>query len=99
MQDEKTIRRQMIELLGGDRGAGARELSRALHIPEREVYGHLEHIARSLKTRGLRLEVEPARCLDCGFVFRKRTKLAPPGHCPGCRGSHLQRPRYRIVVR
>ena len=96
--DAKTIRQEMIDLLAEGEGVGAREISQTFGIPEREIYGHLEHIARSLKARGLRLEVEPARCLDCGFVFRKRRKLTPPGHCPSCRGSHLQRPRYRLAA-
>ncbi len=97
-QAPRTIRQRMMELLRRPEGGDVREHSQALHLPEREVYDHLGHLARSLKSQGMRLEVEPARCLDCGFVFRKRTKLTPPGHCPQCRRSHLQRPRYRIVA-
>ena len=85
----------MIELLEGGT-LGVRELSQELHIMEREVYPHLEHISRSAKAMGKKLSVTPARCLDCGFMFKDRKKLTPPGHCPKCKGTHLQRPLYNI---
>lgn len=94
----QTLRQRMTEILCREEGVGARELSQELCIPEREVYAHLEHIARSLAARGCRFEVIPARCLDCGFVFAGRKKLRPPGRCPECRGTHLQRQQYRIVT-
>ncbi len=76
----------------------ARDLSRAVGIPEREVPEHLEHLMRSLPHRGEALEVEPCRCLDCGFVPR-RHPLKRPGHCPECRGRRLSLPRFRIEAR
>ena len=94
----QTLRQRMTEILLREEGAGARELSQELHIPEREVYSHLEHIARSLAATRQRFHVVPARCLDCGFVFADRKKLSPPGRCPRCRGTHLQRPQYRIIT-
>jgi transcriptional regulator len=92
----KTIRREIIELLQNE-PLGVRELSQELHIQEREVYPHLDHIARSAKAMGKKLSVIPARCLDCGFSFQNRKKLTPPGHCPKCKGTHLQRPLYEVM--
>jgi len=94
----QTLRQRMMEILLRGQGTGVRELSQELHIPEREVYAHLDHIARSLAARGRRFDVVAARCLDCGFVFADRRKLRPPGRCPRCRGTHLQRPQYRIIT-
>ena len=53
---------------------GVRELSQYLQITEKEVYNHLEQIERGLKASGKKLQVEPARCLSCGFVFEDRTR-------------------------
>lgn len=75
----------------------ARELSARVGVPEKQVAEHLEHLGRSLKAAGERLQVEPARCLDCGFVFRKRDRLSRPSRCPVCRSEHLDAPRFAIV--
>ncbi|HEV8309651.1 MAG TPA: transcriptional regulator [Methylomirabilota bacterium] len=75
----------------------ARELSARVGIPEKQVAGHLEHLDRSLRAAGERLHVEPACCLDCGFVFRKRDRLSRPSRCPVCRSEHLDGPRFAIV--
>jgi hypothetical protein len=75
----------------------ARELSAHVGIPEKQVAGHLEHLARSLRAGGERFQVEPAGCQDCGFVFKKRDRLTRPSRCPVCRSEHLDAPRFRIL--
>jgi predicted Zn-ribbon and HTH transcriptional regulator len=40
--------------------------------------------------------VEPAQCLDCSFVFRKRARLDRPSACPVCRSQHLGPPRFAV---
>ncbi len=74
----------------------ALELSRAVGLPEREVAGHLEHLARSLKASGEKLEISPARCLGCEFEFRDRSRPRPPSRCPKCRGERITAPRFCI---
>jgi predicted Zn-ribbon and HTH transcriptional regulator len=77
----------------------ARELSGTVGVPEKQVAAHLEHLARSLKAAGERLRVEPARCLDCAFTFRKRDRLSRPSRCPVCRSERLDAPRFAIDAR
>jgi predicted Zn-ribbon and HTH transcriptional regulator len=77
----------------------ARELSARVSAPEKQIAGHLEHLARSLRAGGERLHVEPARCLECPFVFRKRDRLTRPSRCPVCRSEHLDGPRFTIAAR
>lgn len=90
-----TVRAALLaQLRGGP--ITALELSARVGIPERDVAGHLEHIARSLRTGAERMHTEPASCLDCGFVFRKRERLTRPGACPTCRGTHIEAPRFWI---
>lgn len=74
----------------------AHELSALVGIPERHVADHLAHVARSLRPTAERLRVEPARCLGCGFVFRKRDRLDRPSACPVCRGQRLGPPRFAV---
>jgi predicted Zn-ribbon and HTH transcriptional regulator len=74
----------------------AHELSGLVGIAEKQVADHLAHVARSLRPTGERLRVEPARCLGCGFVFRKRDRLDRPSACPVCRGQHLEPPRFAV---
>lgn len=97
MQGEtlQTIRQKIIKLLSEDE-LDARELSREVSIREKEVYDHLAHIARSLAVKGNRLNIQPARCLSCGYVFKDRQRFTRPSRCPRCKKSHLQSPAFYI---
>ena len=91
----KTVRQKIIELLS-EGEMDALELSREVSIREKEVYDHLAHIARSLAAKGNKLEIHPARCLSCGYVFKHRQRFTRPGRCPHCKNSHLQSPYFYI---
>ncbi|MGC8494503.1 MAG: transcriptional regulator [Syntrophobacteraceae bacterium] len=90
-----TIRQEIISLLSGGE-YGAKEISKILRISEKEVYTHLEHINRSLKSRKSLLRITPAVCLACGFRFEARNRFSSPGRCPGCKGEHIQDPKYIV---
>lgn len=90
-----TVRQELAAALRAG-PATARDLSRAVAISERDVTFHLEHLAKSLRARGERLVIEPARCLDCGFEFSRREKPARPSHCARCRSARLSLPRFAI---
>ncbi len=72
------------------------EISMELSISEKEVFPHLEHIARSMSRDFV---VEPARCRRCGFVFTKRQRLTMPSRCPRCKGESIERQRFGIRER
>jgi predicted Zn-ribbon and HTH transcriptional regulator len=84
------------ELLAG--AATARDLSRRVGIPERDVAGHLAHLERSVRRSGERLVVEPPVCLACGFTFthRDRHRYTRPGRCPECHARRISLPTFRI---
>ena len=92
---EGTVRERLLEALRAG-PATAKDLSRAVGASERDVVRHLEHVERSLRGRGGRLRVEPPACLDCGFGFAKRERLARPGHCPRCKGTRISLPRFSV---
>jgi predicted Zn-ribbon and HTH transcriptional regulator len=79
-----------------EQGLTARELSAAVGIPEKDVAEHLVHLEKSLKALGGRLEVLPAECLACGFVFRDRKRFTRPGACPECRATRIDPPAFRL---
>lgn len=90
-----TIRQQITTLLEGE-PVSAREISGALGIPEKAVYDHLEHLRRTLHQHHRQLQVIPATCRKCGFVFTKRERLHRPGRCPACRGQSLSEPLFAV---
>jgi len=89
-----TLRREMAEALEKD-SLDMRELSKIFHIKEREVLDHLRHISRSARPK--RFVIEPACCLDCGFIFKKRSRLSTPSRCPLCRSLSITLPRFKIT--
>jgi predicted Zn-ribbon and HTH transcriptional regulator len=92
----ETTRQAIARLLRAEQHT-AYELSALVHVRERDVASHLEHLVRSLRRGDERLVVEPARCHDCGHTFRDRTRLTRPSACPRCRGQHLSAPAFRIA--
>jgi hypothetical protein len=90
-----TIRQEIMVLLS-EGECGAKNISKIIRISEKEVYEHLEHIGRSVKSQNRKLKIIPARCLECGFVFDGRHRFTPPGRCPKCKGEHIQDPEYGI---
>jgi len=79
--------------------ATARDLSRLVGIPERSVPEHLEHLAKSLRSQGERLEIEPCHCLDCDTAFRKRERYTRPSRCHRCHSRRISLPRFYIESR
>ena len=92
---EKTIRQQIIALLRED-DQGIRDLSQLLGKREKEIIDHLPHVKRTIEARKGTFITTPARCMHCGYTFKKRKRLSAPGKCPLCKSSHIQDPLYRI---
>jgi transcriptional regulator len=93
---QETIRHQIVALIRENR-LSAHELSASVHIPEKEVYDHLDHIRIALRPDGSRLLVTPSLCRKCGFEFRKRERLRKPGKCPVCSGEQIEAPLFFIT--
>ncbi len=91
----ETIRRSIQEALRG-RTLSAKDLSSEVGIPEKEVWGHLEHVRKTLNKKEHHLAVTPAECKKCGFVFRKRERLSKPGKCPVCKSQAIHEPTFSI---
>jgi len=88
------FRRQLIDLLSDD-FRSASSLARELGLTRGDIEDDLRHALRSARASGHDLEIVPARCKSCGFVFGE-DKLLKPGRCPACKGSRLLEPMIRI---
>jgi transcriptional regulator len=73
----------------------AKDISKIIGITEKEVYEHLVHVEKSSGGKH-GLIAQPARCLDCGFEFKKRKRFTTPSRCPMCRSEAITPPVYGI---
>jgi predicted Zn-ribbon and HTH transcriptional regulator len=90
-----TIRQDIIELMKRDPMTPF-EISGFLGISEREAAFHLEHALVSA-VRNYRVEVTPAHCKACGYVFRDRNRVARPSRCPRCKAGRVEAAMYRLT--
>lgn len=74
------------------------ELAEALELDKGTVLEDLRHLRASLKRSGLALEIAPAHCRACGWTADPE-RARDPRRCAACRGTHLDRPRFRVVLR
>jgi len=89
-----TLRRVLIELLS-DAPRSVSSIAREMGLRRRDAEEDLRHALRSAVAAGHRVEVIPARCKDCGFVFGEE-RLSKPGRCPACKGSRVFEPQIRL---
>jgi predicted Zn-ribbon and HTH transcriptional regulator len=88
------FRRQLLDLLSNE-FRSVSSLARELGMRRSDVEDDLRHLLRSARAAGHDIEIVPARCKSCDFVFSE-DKLAKPTRCPACRGSRLYEPMIRI---
>jgi predicted Zn-ribbon and HTH transcriptional regulator len=90
-----TKRQELTDLLTREE-LSSKDISRLLSVREKEVFDHLEHIARSLGGGRSRLRITPYQCLACEFTFKDRKKLTRPGKCPNCRKTRIRPATFKI---
>jgi predicted Zn-ribbon and HTH transcriptional regulator len=90
-----TFRRHLLELLSHE-PRSISSLARALGTTRGDVEADLQHALRSARASGHHIEVIPARCKRCDFVFGA-DKLMKPGRCPACKGTRLLEPMLRVA--
>jgi hypothetical protein len=89
------FRRQLMDLLSHE-PRSASSLARELGLKRGDIDDDLRHLIRSARAAGHHVELVPARCKSCGFLFGE-DKLVKPGRCPSCTGSRLFEPM--LVIR
>ncbi len=90
-----SLRRQLRDVLSTTPRTVS-SLARELGLRRGDMEEELQHAIRSARAAGERVEVDPARCKACGFVFDP-DKLSKPGKCPECRGTRIYEPLISIA--
>jgi predicted Zn-ribbon and HTH transcriptional regulator len=88
------FRRYLIDLLSFE-PRSVSSLARELGMTRGDIEDDLRHALRSARAAGHEIDVIPARCKACGFVFSE-DKLARPSRCPVCKATRLFEPMIRI---
>ena len=69
-------------------------------LTPKDVYEHLKHIAKTVKSRGDEvLVMVPPRCRSCGFTFKDLDRPKKPSKCPKCKSERISPPAFKIVSR
>lgn len=91
-----TRREEIISLLS-EQPWTARDLALHFMVSTRDIEIDLEHIAKTVsRTMHKTLLVKPNRCLNCGFVFKHRSRTKEPKRCPSCHHERILPREYKI---
>ena len=88
------FRRNLIDLLSYE-PRSISWIARELGLRRGDVEDDLQHALRSARAAGHRIEIVPARCKACGFVF-SADRVSKPSRCPACKATRLFEPMIRI---
>ena len=88
------FRRALIDVLSHE-PRSVSSIARELGLRRGDVEDDLRHALRSARAAGHDVEIIPARCKSCDFVFSVE-KLVKPGRCPACKGTLLYEPLIQI---
>lgn len=89
------FRRALIDVLSYE-PRSVSSIAREMGLRRGDLEEDLRHALRSARAAGHRVEVIPARCKACGFVFGE-DKLGKPSRCPACKGTRLFEPLIRVT--
>jgi transcriptional regulator len=88
------FRRGLLDVLSHE-PRSASWLARELGLRRGDLEDDLRRLLRSARARGHHVDIVPARCKSCGFVFGADA-LVKPGRCPACKGTRLFEPLIGI---
>ncbi|SDM16682.1 hypothetical protein SAMN04487949_1114 [Halogranum gelatinilyticum] len=92
--DATTTRQRITDQLR-DSPATASTLSETVGVPRSSVYGHLQHIAKSLDGTDEQFLVAPPECRNCGFsAFDDPVNY--PSRCPECRNEGIEEAVFKV---
>lgn len=102
MNLNETVRERIIKILrNSSEPLTAEEIIALLGLTDlrtKDVYEHLKHIAKSVRTRGHEfLVMIPPSCRSCGFAFTNLDKPKKPTKCPKCKSERITPPAFKII--
>ncbi len=92
----KTRREKIIKFLS-EHDMTLQELADLLGVSVKTVVEDLESVRKTIKFKdGSRIEVRPASCFKCGYVFSGRNRISDPHKCPKCHSERINPQSFRI---
>ena len=92
----KTRREKIIKFLS-EHNMTLQELADLLDVSVKTVVEDLDSVRKTIKHKdGSRIEVRPASCLTCGYVFLGRNRISDPHKCPKCHSERINPQGFRI---
>lgn len=89
------FRKELIDVLLNN-PLSIKDIAQLLEMPVKDVEEDIQHLQKSIKHMEYQLEVIPARCHKCDFLFSK-DKLHKPSKCPKCHATWIYEPRISVV--
>ena len=72
------------------------EMAKYFEVPYSTIPEDISSIRKTLRLKGMRFYVAPAECLNCGFLFRDRSRVDDPKKCPKCHSERIEPQKFRI---
>ncbi|MDY6844999.1 MAG: transcriptional regulator [Thermodesulfobacteriota bacterium] len=94
MEVEKTRRQYIITQLQQKRYS-VYDLAKELRVNVGLILDDLDHIRKSVSSR-YKMHIFPSECAECGFMFKKRSRLTTPSRCPICKKERISPPSVKI---
>ncbi|MFW9778608.1 MAG: HTH domain-containing protein [Candidatus Heimdallarchaeota archaeon] len=72
------------------------EMSDELKVSVKTVIEDIDSIRKTLRREDRHIEVRPAVCVKCNFIFSGRTRISDPTKCPKCHSEQIEPQGFRI---
>ena len=93
----KTRREKIVELLTKNEDMTLQELADLTQSAVKTIANDLDSVRKTIKSENKRIEVNPAKCLGCNYIFSGRNRISDPSKCPECHSERISSQRFRIV--
>lgn len=93
----KTRRELIIEMLE-EKSMSIREMADILNLPVKTVTQDLDSVRKTIRSESKKIEVQPAKCKACNYVFIGRSRISDPHKCPKCHSERIEPQNFRITT-
>ena len=93
----KTRREQIVDLLSKNENMTLQELADLTKVSVKTVAKDIDSVRKTIKYDNKRIEVQPATCLKCNYMFSGRGRISDPHKCPECHSERISPQKFRIV--
>lgn len=92
----KTRREKIVELLKNE-DMTLQEMADLTNSAVKTIANDMDSVRKSIKSENKRIEVNPATCVGCNYIFSGRNRISDPSKCPECHSERISPQRFRIV--